>query len=228
MGNFFITSSGTGIGKTLVTAVLCWQLKQQGKSVTALKPVISGFDYSDLESDSAIILKSGGITVSRAAMEAISPWRFAAPLAPSMAAAQEDKPQIELDVVLEFCRTHARLKSDFVLVEGAGGVMSPLNHRHTMLDVMEALAWPTIVVGGSYLGAISHTLTALEALQARRVKVAALVLSESDRSTVSLQDTADALEKFIPAHIPVVKLPRLHGKDELWRLAPPLSWICQP
>ena len=58
MKPFFITSTGTGIGKTLTTTSLCWQLRQQGKSVTALKPVISGYDPIDLDNDSAKILKS--------------------------------------------------------------------------------------------------------------------------------------------------------------------------
>ena len=88
-GQFFITSTGTGIGKTLVTASLCWQLQKEGESVTALKPVISGYDATDLTNDSAQILMGCGVEPTPSAQEAISPWRFRAPLAPTMAAAKD-------------------------------------------------------------------------------------------------------------------------------------------
>jgi len=57
------------------------------------------------------------------------------------------------------------MQTDVVLAESAGGIMTPLDDRHTMLDVMERLRWPVILVAGSYLGAISHTLSALEVLK---------------------------------------------------------------
>lgn len=222
---FFITATGTGIGKTLVTTALCWQLTQQGKAVTALKPVVSGFNPDDEESDTALILKSRGLHPTPAMINTISPWRFAAPLAPNLAAAKEGR-SLAFEDVENFCREHAALKSDIVLVEGAGGVMAPLNDTHTMLDLMRELAWPVIVVTGSYLGAISHTLTAMEALMARKLPVRALVMSESEGSAVPLDDTVAALSPFVPADIPLVKLPRLRVKNEAWKHVANISWIC--
>lgn len=221
MRRFFITSSGTGIGKTLVTTALCWQLRQAGKSVTALKPVISGYDPADSASDSALILRSCGVAPTREAVECISPWRYRAPLAPNMAAALEGNP-VEMDELVAFCSGGV---GDYALVEGVGGVMAPVTDRHTMLDWMLALGWPVILVGGSYLGAIGHSLSALEVLRARGLTVAALVVSESASRDVSLKDTVATLERFVPDGVDVVELPRLAHRDALWETVPQLSRI---
>jgi dethiobiotin synthetase len=227
MPAYFITSSGTDIGKTMVTTTLAWQLRQQGKTVTALKPVITGYDEHDPGNDTALILKSCGLKPTPALMKTISPWRFAAPLAPNMAAAKEGI-TLSLNPLVEFCREHATLESDIVLVEGVGGVMVPLNENETVLDWMKALGWPAILVVGSYLGSISHTLTALAALQSAHVPVRALVVSESAGSQVTLDDTAATLGKFMPPHIPIVKVPRWRESPELWKMMPLISWMCEP
>jgi len=222
MQSFFIAAPGTGIGKTVVTTALCWQLRQSGKKLTALKPVISGYDPDDEQNDTALILKSCSITPTEEAVEAVSPWRFAAPLAPDMAAAREGKPPVDLEALTAFCRNGGE---DYMLVEGIGGVMTPINDRHTVLDWMAALGWPVILVAGSYLGSISHTLMALEVLRARGLSVKALVVSESE-SSVLLEDTVATLEKFLLAPIPVVKIPRIVAQGDLWKHAPPISGIC--
>lgn len=222
---FFITATGTGIGKTLVTTTLCWQLKQRRLNITALKPVISGFDAGDMESDSALILKSCGLKPSDKMIKTISPWRFVAPLAPNMAASKENT-FIVFDEVVQFCEEHAEMKSDVLLVEGAGGVMTPIDDRHTMMDCMERLRWPVILVAGSYLGAISHTLTALEVLQERCIPLAAIIVNESEKSDVPLADAVDGLSPFVPASVAIIKLPRARQQDELWKHIPNISWIC--
>ncbi len=222
MQSFFITSSGTHIGKTLVTAALCWQLRERGKKVMAMKPLITGYDTNDAQSDTALILQSCELPYTQAMVEAISPWRYAAPLAPNMAAAKEKKPQVELEELCSFCQGGG---GDYTVVEGIGGVMSPINDRHTVLDWMEALSWPVILVAGSYLGSISHALTAWEALRARRIAVKAVVVSESASGDVPLPDTASTLEKFLLGKVPVVTIPRLAASGELWKQVPPMSFI---
>jgi dethiobiotin synthetase len=201
---YFITSSGTGTGKTFVTTALCRELRAQGKKVTALKPVISG--YMEENSDTALILQSCGLAVNAKTIDGISPWRFAAPLSPHMAAAREGK-TIALEMLVAFCRKAATADTT-LLVEGAGGVMAPLNNDHTMLDWMAALGWPVILVGGTYLGAISHMLTALKVLQNQPLQVTGIVISESEASTVGLAETAETMEIFVRGAIPVVKIAR--------------------
>src|SRR5271170_2710815 len=101
MKSFFITSTGTDIGKTLTTCSLCWQMRNHGKTVTALKPVISGYNPLDLNNDSAKILKSCGLTPTPVLMETISPWRYAQPIAPNMAAALRGNP-VDFNALVKF------------------------------------------------------------------------------------------------------------------------------
>jgi dethiobiotin synthetase len=225
MNRFFVTASGTEIGKTLVMTTLCWQLRQQGKRVTALKPVISGFDPKDSESDTMLILQSCGIEPKPQLLDAVSPWRFRAPLAPNHAAAREGK-KLDLKEIVTFCRDHEKLETDIVLAEGAGGVMSPLTDTYTMLDWIDELRWPVILVAGNYLGSISHTLTAAETLKSRGAGLHAVVVCEAATGPVAINDTVDTLAKFLHMDIPVVKLPRLSVTQERWKQAPLISWIC--
>ena len=95
-----------------------------------------------------------------------------------------------------------------LLIEGAGGLMSPVSAEHIMLDWIVALGLPVILVAGSYLGTISHTLTALDVLARRSLKVAAVVVSETAGSPVRLEETRDTLARFAPQHA-LVALPRL-------------------
>ena len=83
MSTLFVTATGTEIGKTLVTAALCHQLRGAGRPVRALKPVLSGYDPATLaESDPGVLLASLGEAVTEDAVARITPWRFAAPLSP--------------------------------------------------------------------------------------------------------------------------------------------------
>jgi dethiobiotin synthetase len=225
MHGLFITSVGTGIGKTLVTTILCHQLMSGGRAVRAIKPVVSGFLPDDPASDPALILQSLGQVSTPEAMAAIAPWRFAPPLSPHLAARQEGR-TIHIDEVAAFCCQPQDPTAGLVLIEGAGGVMAPIDDTHTGLDLMVLLDQPVILVTGSYLGALSHTLTALCALQTRGVSVRGIIVSESE-SSVGLVDTVASLRQFAGANVPVYALPRLTGSDEAkWRAAPSLIALC--
>src|ERR1051326_4900994 len=92
MSAIFVTSTGTDIGKTFVAAGLIRALKREGRPAQALKPVVSGYDSSVVEtSDPAVLLRALGRQVSADEIERIAPWRFRAPLAPDVAAARENR-----------------------------------------------------------------------------------------------------------------------------------------
>lgn len=208
MKSIFITSSGTETGKTFVTTLLLRQLRARGIAVRAIKPVISGYsDNGAGASDTGLLLASMGLSVNRENIASVSPWRFAAPLAPSMAARAEGA-RIELREVVEFCRNARHGQEQFLLIEGVGGVMVPLNDTDTVCDWIRALEIPALLVGGSYLGSISHTLSALKVLQGSFIPVAAIVVSESMASTVPLNDTVAEIACFCGG-IRVLALPRL-------------------
>ena len=91
--------------------------------------------------------------------------------------------------------TAAAAAGDPLLIEGIGGAMVPLNERHTVLDWIAELGAPALVVTGSYLGTISHTLTTLAAIRGRGVPIAGLVISESAESPVALTETAETISR---------------------------------
>ena len=162
MTAIFITATGTDVGKTFVAASLIGHFRQMGRLVEAIKPVVSGFDPAQAAtSDPGVLLKALGLPVTAQQIERISPWRFRAALSPDLAARREGR-SIDVDNVIAFCQSAIERRQDMLLIEGVGGVMVPLDEHRTILDVMMALRLPLILVTGSYLGTISHTLTALE------------------------------------------------------------------
>ncbi len=196
MKRFFITASGTGIGKTFVTSLLIRQLRLSGKTVRALKPLITGYtDETASESDTHHLLDALGLPMNAENISSVSPWRFEAPLAPNMAAQREGR-QIDLKEVIAFCNAARSGAQDYLLIEGVGGVMVPLNDHYTVREWIMILQMPALLVTGSYLGSISHTLTALEALQSKGIKVAGIVVSESVHPAVPLDETVAAIERF--------------------------------
>jgi dethiobiotin synthetase len=209
----FVTASGTSVGKTFVTLKLVAELKAAGRPVQALKPVASGFDAARPEgSDTALLLRAQGLDFTPANLDAVSPWRFAAPLSPDMAAARERR-SIPFDALVAHCRTACRRSSLTTLIEGVGGVMAPLDEEHTVLDWIAALAVPPLLVVGSYLGTLSHGLTAAAALRGRGVPARAVIVSESPEQPVPAAETAATFARFLaPAAVHV--LPR-GGKTPL-------------
>lgn len=218
MSAYFITATGTDIGKTFVTAGLIRALRAQRRVAGALKPLVSGFDAaSAATSDPGVLLAALGETPSAEAIARIAPWRFEAPLSPDMAAAREGR-AVEFDALVDFCRNAADAADGATLfIEGVGGAMVPLDTRRTVLDWMAVLGLPLIVVAGSYLGTISHTLTALEVLARARLRVAMLVVNESAGATVPLDETVATLRRFVGA--PIETLPRDAGPADFARLA---------
>ena len=210
MNTIFVTASGTEIGKTFVTCALIHQLRSEGYSVGALKPVATGVTGEELDaSDSGMLLKALGRSVDPEQVAAVSPWRFREPLSPDMAAEREDR-CIPFSDLVAFCRREAEL--DVTLIEGIGGVMVPLDRGHTVLDWIAALAAPALLVTGSYLGTLSHTLTAAGMLRARNVEIAGIIVNESETQPVAAEETADVLARFVP-EVPIRVFGRLDAPE---------------
>jgi dethiobiotin synthetase len=217
----FVTATGTGVGKTLCTAALLHQLRASGARTVALKPVLSGFPTPAGEpSDAEILLRAQGLDPTPQSVAAIAPWRFRAPLSPDMAAAREGR-EVDFDALVAFTRGTLEGGDGWLLVEGVGGVCVPLDLRHTVLDWIAASRLPALLVAGSYLGTLSHTLTAAMVLRARGIEIAGLVLCESPESPVPLAETRAALLRFL-GELPCAEIPRLAPGAAPWQQAPPL------
>jgi dethiobiotin synthetase len=205
----FVTGTGTDVGKTFLSASLIRHWRAAGHAVAAFKPVASGFDPATAHaSDPGVLLTALGRPISD--IDVISSWRFAAPLSPDMAAAREGR-TLDFDAIVEFSRRAAKRSADRVLIEGVGGIMVPLDDRHTVLDWMSALRLPVLLVAGSYLGTISHTLTALRVLAERNLTVVAVAVSESVTPGAPLEETVATIARFADM-IEIVGVPRLEGE----------------
>ncbi|PIB91743.1 dethiobiotin synthase [Caulobacter sp. FWC2] len=204
MKALFVAGTGTDLGKTHVACALLRAAQARGLCVDAFKPVVSGFDPEAPEtSDPARLAAAMG---RPNAWAEISPRRYRAPLAPNLAARLEGHTLAMADLIAD-CRTWLDGRdTDFALVEGAGGVMSPMTDDATNLDLMATLALPVLLVAGSYLGTASHLLTALEVLRARGLKVVGIVVSES-LDAPNLDQTVEMLRTF-ERQTPIVVAPR--------------------
>jgi dethiobiotin synthetase len=207
MKAWFVTATGTEVGKTYVTAGIIRAARQQGFTASAIKPVMSGYDARTPQaSDAGILLQAMDKPVHENTIAAIAPWRYSAPLSPDMAAAREGR-ALNLPDILTFCRAAIRAAPGMMLVEGVGGVMVPLDAAHTVRDWIAALDLSALLIAGSYLGTISHTLTAAEALLSRGVNITTIVVNESEISPVPPEETAAAIGRFLP-DIAVHLIPR--------------------
>lgn len=208
----FVTGSDTGIGKTSVAAAILARLRAEGVRVGAYKPAVSGADRGDSGR-----LVWGDVVRLRAALETmeadcpddwISPQRFLAPLAPHLAAREEGR---EVDErLLEGGLDVWRGRVDAVVVEGAGGLMSPLGDRLLNADLARRFGWPVVIVSRRGLGAINQALLTVDASRNRGLAVAAVVLnagpSEScDGATdPSVSSNARELRRWLPG-LPVLE-----------------------
>ena len=207
----FITGSGTGVGKTYIAALLIRELRQAGHKVRAFKPVATGMmpinEPAFAETDTALLLAAQGIPADAANVAACTPWRFARPLSPDMAAAAEGR-ALPFDAIAEWADAVPRqaARDAIVLVEGVGGVMSPIATDALNIDLIAVLRCPAILVCGNYLGAINHALTAIEALRARKIALQTLAVSETAGSSVDFSATMETLSRFAPGvHIAPIR-----------------------
>jgi len=203
MTSYFVTGTGTEVGKTYITAGLIRAGRELKRDFAAIKPITTGYDNDTApESDPVKLLEAMGRPVNPRNIATISPWRFSAPMSPDMAAMREGRHVMFNDLVT-FCEAAAGAAPGTLLIEGVGGVGVPINDTHLVTDWIAALKLPVILVAGTYLGTISHTITAGAFLSAQGIRVASVVLSESAESPILPEETASTLERFVscPIHI---------------------------
>jgi dethiobiotin synthetase len=203
-----ITGTDTGVGKTFVGCGLAAALRARGLRIAAFKPVETGCER-DLQSQELIpadarLLKQA--TGTEAPLEVICPYRFEAPVAPWVVAQREGK-SIEPSR-LEACYRELASHHDWVLVETAGGILVPLAEQFHYGDLARRLNLPVLVVAGSRLGVINHTLLTLDYLHGAGLQVLACVLNHPcDENTPAVQSNAGALRQLTSA--PLFVLPKL-------------------
>ncbi len=175
----FVTGTGTDVGKTVITAgVLRWLQKRTGNAMV-MKPVQTGAEMQAdgrmLAPDVDFVLRACGLSVDQEILAHTSPYLFAPACSPHLAAQLAGR-AIGIDNILASAQWLARRYRSLV-VEGAGGVLVPLNDGESMLDLVRALDLPVLLVGDSGLGGINHVLLSVEALRRRDCRVLGVVLS---------------------------------------------------
>lgn len=206
MKSCFVTATGTDIGKTFCTSGLL----RARPGLRAIKPLLSGYALGEV-SDSSLLLEAMGQEVSESAINAITPWRYKAPLSPDMAAAREDQ-RINYNDLLAFCQAALAKAPDGLLIEGAGGAAVPLTDTKLTADWIKDLALPALLVSGTYLGSISHCLTTVEFLLNRGIQIQAVLLNESPVAPVPTAETKAALERYLSC--PVLSVRRNATVDD--------------
>ena len=195
----FITGTDTGVGKTYFSALALHLLRMEGVNVAGLKPICSG------KRDDARLLQK----ISRAGLtlDEVNPWHFRAALAPVLAARKEHK-HVRLREVVTHIRCVAK-RFDTVVVEGAGGLLSPLGEDFDSRDLLVALNAQPIVVCPNRLGAVGQVLLVLAALPKKFAARAGVVLVTQPKPDTASRTNAELLAEKIGAqriwHMPWLK-----------------------
>lgn len=181
MRGFFITGTDTGVGKTAVTAGLAASLKRKGLNVGVMKPLQTGSANTGqgmISVDALFTMLVAGISE---AMELVCPYRLEPPLAPRVAAEIKGI-TIEVNKISaayrKLCTRH-----EFMLVEGAGGIMVPIAGRFLMADLAKLLDLPVLIVARPGLGTVNHTLLTVEYAKSRGLRVAGIIINGFKRHT---------------------------------------------
>ena len=185
----FITGTDTGAGKTVLTALLAAWLRSRNVSVAALKPLCSG---GRADAEQLFTALGGKLT-----LDEINPWRFHAALAPALAAQREKKWVTRAQVLAHIRAT--RKNFTVTLVEGAGGLLSPLGKDFDSRDLIVALRATPIIVAQNKLGAVNHLLLTLEALPKNYRATVKIVLMSPAKPDSATAMNAQLLAEFFPA-----------------------------
>lgn len=207
----FITGTDTGVGKTYVSVLALRMLRSCGVDVGAMKPIETGWatvGEGSVTRDAESLLEAAGATDE---MRLVVPYRLKAPVAPLIAARKEGIEISPSKIHEAFDALSSR--HNFVVVEGAGGLLVPITESYGMSDLAGDLGLPLLVVAASKLGAINHSALTLEACRARGLKVAGLVLNDiSSDSDEARRTNLELLCELVPE--PVVGLSNGAGVGE--------------
>ncbi len=224
MNGFFITGTDTDIGKTALSALLLAELRRRKINAAPMKPAQTGcvlkcetgnvkpektseFQVSPLSvPDLDYSLSMAGMSVSEEDYALMAPYRFEPACSPHLAAERAGV-EIELPTLGNAVKALAK-KYDFLIVEGAGGILVPLNRRELMLDLMKALNFPILLAARPGLGTINHTLLSIHTLRSAGLDIAGIVFVESEKTDSGFieEDNHKTIEQF--GEIPILgKIP---------------------
>jgi dethiobiotin synthetase len=194
MPSFFITGTDTGVGKTLISCALLHGFTAQGKRAVGMKPISAGGDTDGQNEDALQLRAAGNVAVSH---ELSNPYCFLPVIAPHIAA-QRAGVIIDFSVIAKSYKELAA-QADVVIVEGAGGLLVPLNAQQDSADLVQELRLPVILVVGMRLGCLNHALLTVGAIAARGLTLAGWVANVVEADMASVEENVAALQQRIAA-----------------------------
>jgi dethiobiotin synthetase len=192
----FITGTDTEVGKTVIAGAAAVLQRSRGLRVGVFKPIATGCRHDIrlglVSSDAEFLAACAEVAYG---LPMICPCCYATPAAPVVAARHEHRP-IDFDAITR-CYRYIADNSDFVIVEGIGGLLVPITHQYLVADLAREFDLPLVIVGRSGLGTINHTLLTLEAARARQLHVAGIVLNtyEPDGATLAEETAPEVIAR---------------------------------
>jgi dethiobiotin synthetase len=199
MKGIFVTGTDTGVGKSIVTGLLAKYLREKGYKVVTQKWVQTGSRFS---ADINLHLKIMGVSKSaiKDYLNCVCPYIFKLPASPHLAAKAENK-KIKIARIKKSFKLLS-LKFDFVIVEGIGGALVPVNENRLVIDIAKELGLPVLVVAQNKLGAINHILMTIEVLNKRKMKILGLLFNNcKGQDKLILKDNPDIIRKITGQNI---------------------------
>lgn len=192
---YFVTGTGTSVGKTRASCALLHAFARCGKAVVGMKPVAAGVEngkWTDVE----LLMAASNVTAPR---ELTNPYPLVPPIAPHIAAQQAG---LRIDIAaIRHAYSELQKHADIVIVEGVGGFLVPLNERQDSGDMAQVLGLPVILVVGMQLGCLNHALLTVQAVHAAGLTLAGWVANCIDPGMQAFDDNVIALEQRLQCRL---------------------------
>lgn len=186
---YFVTGTGTGVGKTLVSCALLHAFSASGKIAVGMKPVAAGCENGKWQ-DVELLTAASTVVAPR---KLVNPYALIPPIAPHIAASRRDI-NIDIHIIHQACLRLQEI-ADVVIVEGVGGFLVPLNDHQDSADMATALGLPVILVVGMQLGCLNHALLTAQAVRATGLPLAGWVANCIDPQMEAIDDNVLALQQ---------------------------------
>lgn len=211
MKSFFVTGTDTGIGKTAFTCGLASLLRVSGIDVGVMKPFATGIPQKNgfQSEDVSMLVNSSGASDPESL---VNPYFFAIPASPYSAAKKLGR-QIDLDLVLS---SFDKLRSthDVMLVEGIGGIMTPILKDYFVIDLIKDLNLDAMVVIGSKIGTINHTMLTIDACKKHGIRILGLIINQTDKNGYDLDELGQDLTLLSGVDV-ISKIPNLDNVEDI-------------
>lgn len=197
MQTYHIIGTDTEIGKTTSCCLIMQYLQTKNKTITTIKPISSGLTQTKfglINEDVARLLTASNLKLSAAQ---INPFSFPQAIAPHIAA-QLNSQELKLNKIREFI-LNPQITAEYLLVEGVGGVMVPLNSQETYLNLLQQLNQPIILVVGMKLGCLNHALLTVASLKQRNLNLTGWIANQIDPEMKNYTENYDYLCRAIQA-----------------------------